>query len=218
MESSTALLSLMERLSNCGLVLSSSEKDGNCFFTSVAKNVCNHPEIWESKLRQVGIEHVEMSHALVTKLRQIFVSELTGEREHQYRDFVTCMNYKEEAETFLMDGFYNSEVGNLMPLAMAESLEANIVLFRTDNDKTFFVTPQVTSTHRTLFLVYHPHGSGHYDAALVFQTPPLTTTKPIKCSCGVNKKEQSNSCSKKIHYISRCVCLKAESACTQSYC
>ena len=91
-----------------------------------------------------------------------------------------------------------------MPLAMAESLEANIVLFRTDNDKTFFVTPQVTSTHRTLFLVYHPHGSGHYDAALVFQTPPLTTTKPIKCSCGVNKKEQSNSCSKKIHYISRC--------------
>ena len=102
-----------------------------------------------------------MSHALVTKLRPIFVAELTGEREHQYRDFVTYANYREEAEKFLMDGFYNSEVGNLMPLAMAESLEANIVLFRMDNDKPFFVTPQFTSTHRTIFLIYHPHGSSH---------------------------------------------------------
>jgi hypothetical protein len=81
-------LSLKEGLSNCGLVLSSSERDGNSFFTSVAKNMCNHPDIWASKLRQLGIEHVEMSHILVTKLRQIFVAELTGEREHQYRDFV----------------------------------------------------------------------------------------------------------------------------------
>jgi hypothetical protein len=121
------------------------------FFTSVAKNICNNPEIWVSKLREFGIERVQISDLLVTKLRQILVSELTGERKQQYKDFVTHdhVDYRDETEKFLIDGYYDSEIGNLMPLAMAEALESNFVLFRIDDNKPFFrySTVHINSSH-----------------------------------------------------------------------
>ena len=159
---------------------------------------------------------MQFSNVLQENLRQVFVSEITGERKQHYKDFLTDVdNYAQEARKFLDDGYYDSELGNLMPLAMAEALESNIIVFRTDNDQPFFVTPQGVSLHRTIFLVYDPNGPGHYDAALVYQSPHQPCpSKAIKCNCGVNKKELLQSCCKQIHYACRCVCLKAGYPCS----
>lgn len=54
--------SVQERLSNYGLIFSLSEKDGNCFFTSVAKNICNNPDVWASKFREFGSGQVQFSN------------------------------------------------------------------------------------------------------------------------------------------------------------
>ena len=196
-----------------GLVLSQSLKDGNCFYTSVSTNILNDPDIWKAQLRLLGI--MDISSILPTQHRQVFVSELTGQRERHYKDFTTDVDYSEEAKKYLNDGYYDSQLGNLMPLAMAEALESNFILFRTDDVQPLFVTPQCVSIHRTIFLVYDPQGSGHYDAALTYQsTHALPKSKPIKCSCGVNRKEASHSCCKQVHYASRCICLKAGNPCT----
>lgn len=210
--------SIQEVLSNFGLVLSPSPRDGNCFFSSVASNILQDLGIWSAKLRQLGIvQDSNICNLLPIKLREIFVWEITGQRKQYYKDFTSDVDYDEEAKKFLSDGVYDSQVGNLMPLAIAEALETNLILFRTNDVNPLFITPQSPSLDRTVFLVYEPQGSGHYDAALVYSDKNALQPhdrKCIKCNCGVNTKVSTYSCCKQVRYTCRCVCLKAGKSCS----
>ena len=104
-----------------------------------------------------------------------------------------AVEFESEAKRFLEDGYYNSVVGDTMPLALATALHAYLIIFTTDPENPFmYVTPDSVSNVGTLFLVYTPFGSGHYDATLPFYSPPQ---QPLKdsvntCSCGVNTQDQ----------------------------
>jgi hypothetical protein len=83
--------SIEKHLSNCGLVISPSPKDRDCFFHSVSSNIIYAPHIWKCVLRDAGVIHcisAEIPGNLSLRLRQLFVSEITGERQQYYMDFI----------------------------------------------------------------------------------------------------------------------------------
>lgn len=208
---------LEKRLSDYGLVLSISTKDGNCFFQSVATNIVQAPDIWKSTLKDLGvIQSVSdgLPGDLPQKLRQVFIYEITGYRQPYYKNFVTgAVDFCSEARRFLETGFYDSEVGNLMPLAMATALQSHFVLFKADNNTPLYITPELDPTQKTIFLVYYSEGSGHYDAAIPFNTcQQITPQLPTKCSCGVNR--DLKACLPSVRYPSRCPCLRSGRGCT----
>lgn len=50
---------------------------------------------------------------LVTKLRELIVQEWLGSNRYEYEEFVTAdICYQSEADNFMTDGYYDSELGN----------------------------------------------------------------------------------------------------------
>ena len=102
------------------------------------------------------------------------MQELSGEKQEHYRSFSTLLEseYVTKTSKFLEDGHYDSCVGNLMPLAMANVLHANFVILR-PYDQPLYVSPEDLICHGTIFLVYQGSGTGHYDAALFLKDSVL---------------------------------------------
>ena len=62
-------------------------------------------------------------------------------------------SYVTEANKFVQYGFYTSSVGDLMPLAMATSLQASVVIITTIPQRhPMYVTPVIGSAEQTIFL------------------------------------------------------------------
>ena len=65
---------------------------------------------------------------MVQKLREILVQEWLGPNKAEY-----CIwdadKYESEANKFLQDGYFFNCLGDAMPLAMANGLNSNIVIF-----------------------------------------------------------------------------------------
>lgn len=213
------------QLSQYGLVLSLTSEEGgigNCFFVSLSKGIFQSPSTWRSILVQKGISDYN-STTLPHKLRLLFVKEITGEKLQHYRCFTTLLeeNYQQEASKFLEDGYYDSSVGNLMPLAMSNALQACFVIIRAE-EHPLYITPEGCTSHGTIFLVYHSGGSGHYDAAVSclgtdnghFTTHIQSTSTVVKCSCGVNSKELRAVCMPQPLYATRCKCYKSGESCS----
>ena len=124
-----------DTLHNFGLKLHPVPPNGNCFFTSIAHNMLSDMNRWTKSLSLAGVKDEEIDvNQLSTILRQTYVKELLGERRAKYEVFVshTNMNYEEEATKFQTDGFFNSELGNTMPLALATALQFPIIIFPRD--------------------------------------------------------------------------------------
>lgn len=156
----------LESLMEYGLTILPANTDGNCFFQSIAINICTNPSAW-SHLHVVGKCTPEIPD-MTAKLHQIFVDEILGDHRAMYKHFVQPIDdYATESKKFLQDRFYNSSVGDLMPVAMATALLTNIVIFSTNQDShPMYVAPMVGCPNGIIFLVYHPAGTGHYDAAI----------------------------------------------------
>ena len=54
---------------------------------------------------------------------------------------------------FLDSGYYNSQLGDLMPLAMANVLQAHVILLRTDTNIPWYITPDFDTHDKTIILV-----------------------------------------------------------------
>ena len=219
------------RLSNYGLTLSPTTKDGNCFFTAVAMNIMADMDSWSHYLTRNGIVSNITSDldTLSLKLRQSFVHEITGERRGMYEDFFLEKNdlnfdYIREANKFHKNGFFASTHGDLMPMAMATLLQASIIIITTNVDSTpMYIVPMVGCAERSIFLLYTHTGPGHYDAALPYSktvgqaSPTSTSVKVGSCSCGVNKSHSGKSCAPSGVYATRCRCYLNSRPCT-SFC
>ena len=104
------------------------EADGDCFFQGIALNLLNRKEIWnirdDSNMEQV-----------VAILRQALVEEWTGDSIDEYIGFIRCHNqstdqdkdsqfeqrtevFQTEANKFLLPGFYDTDIGDAMPLGI----------------------------------------------------------------------------------------------------
>ena len=90
-----------------------------------------------------------------------------------------------------MATFFNC-LGDAMPLAMANGLNSNIVVFRsTINLPINYISPCKTSTN-IIVIAYTDCGPGHYDSALYVGTAAMKQVSQntnTKCRCGVNAKD-----------------------------
>ena len=84
--------------------------------------------LWDSTLRILDIYSCT-SENLQAKLRQVFVHEIL-QNKAKYDSFINLNTdaYRMEAMKFLDSGYYNSQLGDLMPLAMANVLQAHVIL------------------------------------------------------------------------------------------
>ncbi len=80
------------------------------------------------------------------RLSEVLVREWLGPNRTEYDFVCDCDTYDSEANKFLQDGYYASVLGDAMPLAMANALSADIVIFRsTMNMPVNYVSPRDSS-------------------------------------------------------------------------
>ena len=201
--------------------------DGNCFFSAVALSMIRNIEEWRASLVLAGLTVTSdvTLNTVTTALSQIFVRELLGERRSKYEDFLVqeSLDYDVEANKFLTSGFYDSDLGDTMPLALCTALQFSMVIFSTDvRLPIMYITPEIVASESTAFLVHTPQDNdrltkGHYDYAVPFHSAsrrPLSQLKTITCRCGANRKDDTVSCKPSPFYATRCKCLKESKSCT----
>ena len=216
------------RLSEYGLKICESARDGNCFFMSVAVSLSHAKELGTGVCAILGVSANLLENPIVLSklLRQKFVEELQSEHCHNYTAFLVhdeLLNWEEEVLKYKQDGFFASAIGDLLPIVISNILHLNIIIFKTvGSPPTMFVSPcdEITNIG-TIFLVYDPLHSGHYDAALkcINYEEGGQCTKTVKkmfnCSCGVNASgDGKKSCKLQPHYASRCNCYKNSVSCS----
>lgn len=194
-------------------------EDGNCFFTSVALELTNFSK---ETIEQLGLSLSAPITELVKKLREIIVEEWIGCRRHLYEDFLedSCQ-FESWANSFKENYFYDCELGNTMPLAMANALGVSFVIFTSHKRSSlYYVTPTSLSSN-VLYLAYNLHDSGHYNACVPTSDDTCMPETVVKCRCGVNKRESDKknyiACSNGTLGIGRhstCKCLAADQACS----
>ena len=207
-------------LENYGLTIVPVNPDGNCFFAAISVNIKFNPNFHSEKYSEIN-----KSENLCMKLREAFVSEITGDRHSMYENFVEInegMNYMDEATKFLQSGYFASVLGDLMPLAMATTLNATILTFTRSSCSPLYVNSLNGQSENTVFLIYDPRGPGHYDAVIPYRCTTgvphtacqVTTASKVSCNCGVNKKSLTTSCSPNQVYSTRCKCYKQSKLCS----
>lgn len=226
----TQVLTAHQKLYKYGLQPATVCGDGNCFFTAVASSMIRNTRVWHDSLSLAGVTvNSELTLNMVTTaLRQVFVRELLGERRSKYEDFLVQegLDYDSEANKFLTSSFYDSELGDTMPLALCTALQFSIIIFSTDaRVPTMYVTPEIVASEATAFLVHTPQDDekltkGHYDYAVPFHNISGCSVSELQfnsssCRCGVNKKDKSIlSCKPTPFRATRCKCFKQSRSCT----
>lgn len=100
-------------------------------------------------------------------LRRLIVEEFFGQNRHVDEPFLVTSTdlYEKEAQKFLQPRFYESELGNCVPLAMSNILQMPIVIFTSmENYPVTHVIPRGRVLSEVpLYLSYDHSGSGHYN-------------------------------------------------------
>ena len=227
-----------EQLSKHGLKCIRIDGDGNCFFRAVASSMLNNTSQWKENLRLAGLEMDDVTVDVAAQaFRQAFVNELTGTNRATYEQFLVTSDtdYDEEVEKMSQSGFYDSDIGDTMPLALCTALKFSMLIYSTDSRlKPIFISPEAVLHEQVVILIHTTPDpangliKGHYDYALPIYRPqtqaPEECTlqnkdKKFSCRCGVNKikmkdEESSWSCKPSPFYPSRCKCYKHSRPCT----
>ena len=163
------------------------------------------------------------------RLRKLIVNEWITNQE-RYQPYVGG-NMEEQANLFLRPGHFIGELGNLMPLAMANLIGSPLIIFTSlETMPLLLIMPSSTSGLPPIYLAFNQFGAGHYDAIKFKQKEETSSTvmtsgpvQPVeattqRCSCGKNSKLTSNksikqSCVNSQGYASRCPCFKAKNGC-----
>ncbi|XP_022797871.1 uncharacterized protein LOC111336102 [Stylophora pistillata] len=145
-------------------------RDGDWCFRAVARNIIRITRTGEIHCQVV--EHLtnlglfkQSEDSLVTKLRELTISEWSGGNRQHYENFLTTDNFENEVERFSHRGYFTGELGNLMVLAMANFLKMPIVIFSSlENFPTIPILPRQQSRGMPpLFISFNAAGCGHYD-------------------------------------------------------
>ena len=133
----------------------------------------------------------------------------------------------QQIDMFLRDGFFNSELGNTMVLALANALGIPITVFSSmTHYPVININPRHMNVPLPVFIAYNHSGCGHYDGVVASpeQTPSHivnAASVPKGCYCGKSKSDRQGSCYPiKIKYTEtlRCPCLKEKVACSAVCC
>ena len=165
------------------------------------------------------------------------MEEFFGQNRHVYEPFLVTSTdlYEKEAQKFLEPRFYDSELGNCVPLAVSNILQMPIVIFTSmENYPVTHVIPRGHVLFEVpLYLAYDHSGSGHYnlvieettaDSGTISLEPshihladvppaasPNSSTKSeenckAKCSCGRGAARKGRENEFCKTYKSRCPC------------
>ncbi len=192
------------------------DEDGNCFFSAIALGLLQNAAYIISGL---GIQMDSQITVLVAKLREVIVAEWLGPNRYDYEEFLTTdICYESEANHFLTDGYYNSELGNSMPLAMANALKISIVVFSSQEGSPVYYVSSKYTTQCVLYLAYTSYQGGHYDHCVPMSDIPLPQPQS-RCRCGVNARESDKETYVACNHGDRqssCKCLAANKPCTDA--
>lgn len=149
--------------------------DGNCFFSAVSFHLSlllsssQIPNALLHHLNSIGISRSMLVADIANVLRMLVVREWRGNREDSYRNFLPeNYNYHSETVNFEVYGYFGSDLGDLMPIAMANVLQMPIIIVTSEpHTPLISVCPEETVLYsEPLFLAYNSLGVGHYDAAV----------------------------------------------------
>lgn len=150
--------------------------DGNCLFQSVShavSTILSDKSVSSDVLQHLeglGLTDCKDVSGMCSKLRELVVCEWLSNSD-MYRAFLTNEQPLDtEAYAFFTDGHFASELGNSMPLAMANVLKLPIVVIsKMENIPVIPVTPRETLQCIPLYIAFDHSGPGHYDAVEVLQ-------------------------------------------------
>ena len=158
-------------------------RDGDCFFHCVSESltsttVAGNSE-FESHLKSIGLSRDMLENEKVIVLRRLIVEEFFGPNWHVYEPFLVTsdVGYDKEARKFQQPGFYDSELGNCVPLAMSNILQVPIVIFTSmENYPVTHVIPRGRILSEIPFYLAYDHsGSGHYSSVVEETTADSST-------------------------------------------
>ena len=158
---------LMRNLSSHNLVVDEVVGDGNCFFRAVARQLCKHITRYKETVGEhctsLGLGRCEEEDT--GKLRQLFVMELRGNIDEYKKCMTSGSDMLKEIGKFEVNGYFESDVGDLCVTATAKLLRIPIVLVTAHQAKpTMEFAPQDLATTPPIVLAYDHSGPGHYDA------------------------------------------------------
>ena len=178
-------------------------------FRSIAEN----SDI-ESHLNSIGLSRDMPENEKIIVLRRLIVEEFFGQNRHVYEPFLVTSTdlYEKEAQKFLQPRFYESELGNCVPLAMSNILQMPMVIFTSmENYPVTHVIPRGRVLSEVpLYLSYDHSGSGHYNLVVEETTadsgtvslessPVYLTDVPPAASPNSSTKSEEN-------YKAKCSC------------
>ena len=206
--------------------------NGNCFFLAIAyalrHEIPKQPDSEEilQHLASLGLESCSSGEDVCVKLRKLMFDEWMTHPD-LYQHFLTGEQiFESEAKLFLNNGHFATDLGNAMPLAMANALKLPIVIFtEMENMPVLPITPRETIKCMPIFLTFDQSGPGHYDAV---EMPLSKCTQPSKdipkkviepstddsCRCGQGtKKDKKDTISCDV-FKKRCKCFQGIRGCT----
>ena len=141
----------------------------NCFFLSIAYAIVNSiipnkaiSNDLASHLDSVGLTNCKDTNQMGHKLREAIVHEWISHPK-DYQPFLGIGQLLDhEASFFLNDGYFASELGHCMALAMPNLLNLPIVVItQTESMSVIPVTPRETLQCLPIFVAFDHSGEGH---------------------------------------------------------
>ena len=220
-------------LSNYNIVRVSVPPNGNCFFMSVAYAIKNNiigneiaSSCLASHLESLGLMSCNDTNEICSKLRELTVYEWISHPE-EYQPFLKAdETLNLEAKLFQIDGHFASELGNSMPLAMANLLKIPIVVMtQMENLPVLPVTPRESLQCLPIFVAFDHSGAGHYDAVdHIANNQPSSVTHPPSsqkhapsiecCRCGQGARKKEDNISSCDSFRKRCKCFQGVKGCS----
>ena len=108
--------------------------NGNCFFLAIAyalEHVLpNQPDSKDilQHLESMGLAGCSMGEGICAKLRKLMFEEWMAHSDLYQHFLAKEQIFESEAKLFLNDGHFATDLGNAMPLAMANALKLPIVI------------------------------------------------------------------------------------------
>lgn len=200
------------------------QKDGDCCFRSVARNLMRLTEegvispTLNENLTDLGLFDAN-EEELMSRLKRLTVAEWEGKREF-YERFLTEDSFEEEIERFRQQGYFTGELGNLMVLVIANILKMPITTYSSlEHYEVIPVLPHDQLLGMPIiFLAFNAAGCGHCDFVMASDqvtTEPEEATRQAKrhelsCACGMKRKGTAGNICNSIpgSYSTRCNCYK----------
>ena len=117
------------------------------------------------------------------------------------------------SQTFLQNGVYAGDTGDLMVLTLSNILRLPITIVTSvQNMPVVCVMPTSSSVISTqpIFVTYTQSGPGHYDAVVLGEDTSDPHKKTIKCNCGRKSNFQGQAC-----LSLRYKCFREKKGCSQ---